>query len=130
MSAPIPAPPTITPGALGLEWVEAFNAHDLERILSHYREDVELTSPVYRRFTEGRTATARGKPALRRYFAYALDGFPDLRFTLLELLAGETSVCLRYHTTVGDRIAAECMEFDGQGRIFRVLCHYLDRGAH
>ena len=30
---------------LAREWVEAWNAHDLERILSHYAEDVEFASP-------------------------------------------------------------------------------------
>lgn len=30
--------------ALAREWVEAFNDHDLERILSHYADSVELKS--------------------------------------------------------------------------------------
>ena len=30
--------------ALAHEWVEAFNNHDLERILSHYADTVELKS--------------------------------------------------------------------------------------
>ena len=28
------------------EWVAAWNSHDLERILSHYADDAELTSPL------------------------------------------------------------------------------------
>ena len=28
------------------EWVDAWNSHDLERIMSHYDDDVALTSPV------------------------------------------------------------------------------------
>lgn len=31
---------------LANEWVAAWNAHDLERILAHYEEFVELTSPA------------------------------------------------------------------------------------
>jgi ketosteroid isomerase-like protein len=27
------------------EWVAAWNAHDLERVLSHYTEDFEMSSP-------------------------------------------------------------------------------------
>ena len=30
----------------GREWVVAWNAHDLERIVAHYANDVVLTSPV------------------------------------------------------------------------------------
>jgi ketosteroid isomerase-like protein len=29
-----------------LEWVAAWNSRDLERILQHYTEDVEITSPL------------------------------------------------------------------------------------
>ncbi len=28
------------------EWVEAWNAHDLERILSHYTDDFIMESPL------------------------------------------------------------------------------------
>ena len=28
------------------EWIAAWNSHDLDRILSHYAEDVEVTSPL------------------------------------------------------------------------------------
>src|SRR5206468_7067068 len=44
-------------------WVEAFNRHDLEAILSHYAESVALTSLLATRVL--------GDPALRAYFAKA-----------------------------------------------------------
>ena len=28
------------------EWIAAWNARDLERVLAHYHEDFEMTSPV------------------------------------------------------------------------------------
>jgi ketosteroid isomerase-like protein len=31
---------------LANDWVAAWNAHDLEAILGHYEDDVELTSPA------------------------------------------------------------------------------------
>lgn len=108
---------------LATEWADAFNSHDLERILAHYRSDVRLTSPVYRAFSGG-SATAEGLAELRRYFAFALVRFPDLRFTLLEAYPGAQSVAVRYHTSVGDRTCVEVMEFDADGRVGRVLCHY------
>jgi ketosteroid isomerase-like protein len=27
-------------------WIDAWNAHDLEEIMTHYEDEVELTSPV------------------------------------------------------------------------------------
>src|SRR3989441_9324770 len=32
--------------AFAREWVDAWNAHDLERILSHYTDDFEMASPL------------------------------------------------------------------------------------
>ena len=28
------------------EWIEAWNAHDIDRILLHYRDDVRFVSPI------------------------------------------------------------------------------------
>jgi len=49
--------------AIAHAWVEAFNRHDLEAILSHYAESVALTSLLATRVL--------GDPALRAYFAKA-----------------------------------------------------------
>ena len=109
--------------AIANEWIEAFNAHDLPRILTHYHDDVVLSSPIALRLT-GR-AQVEGKVALERYFDLGLQRAPHLKFTLIEVLPGATSLCVRYHTNVGDRAACECMEIGPDGRISRVLCHYV-----
>lgn len=106
------------------DWVDAFNAHDLPRILAHYREDVELVSPVYLKVTDGKSAVCRGKPALEAYFSRGLSAYPDLRFSIINVFPGINSVCVYYHTSVGNRSACECMEFDSEGLIIRVLAHY------
>jgi ketosteroid isomerase-like protein len=28
------------------EWVAAWNSHDLDRVLAHYEEDFEMSSPI------------------------------------------------------------------------------------
>lgn len=109
------------------EWIDAFNARDLGRILSHYSEDIELISTLYLRFTEGGSDRVCGKEELRHYFVGALDRYPDLLFTLLEVGEGARGPCLRYHTNMGDQIAIECFELDKAGKASRVLCHYVAR---
>lgn len=110
--------------AFAREWVDAFNAHDLDRILSHYSDAIELVSPLYLRFTEGRTDAVAGKEALARYFEAALRLYPDLRFDLLEIGEGSRGPCIRYRSNLGNGIAMECFELDSAGRAARVLCHY------
>lgn len=119
----------MTAEAFARDWVEAFNGRDLERILGHYAPDVELTSPVYLRFTGGRTDTLNGIDALRDYFGWALEHYPELHFTLIEVAAGNRSVCARYHTNLGDRIAIECFEGAPLEPVSRVLCHYVEHPA-
>ena len=43
------------------DWMEAWNSHDLDRVLSHYEEDVVLTSPRVRLFLSRDDGTIRGK---------------------------------------------------------------------
>jgi ketosteroid isomerase-like protein len=44
-------------------WLAAWNAHDLERILAHYSEDVELVSPFVAKLTGRSEGGVRGKAA-------------------------------------------------------------------
>ena len=107
----------------GREWVEAWNAHDLERIVAHYAEDVVLTSPVAAKLTGNASGVVRGRDALREYFAQGLALYPELRFRLLEVLEGMSSVVLYYENQRGTR-TAEFMEFDAAGRVVRVVANY------
>lgn len=106
-----------------LEWIEAWNSHDLERILGHYAEDVEVTSPLMETVLGRGHLTVRGKPALRAYWGPALEAYPDLRFALFRAYAGVRSVVLHYRSVQG-LVAAEWMEFDDAGAIRRVVAHY------
>ena len=109
--------------AFATDWIEAWNAHDLERILSHYAEDVVLTSPIAARRLGDPRGTVRGRAALRDYFAAGLAARPDLRFTLRRIHHGVGSLCLAYETDEG-RHAAELMEFDDAGAVSRVVATY------
>lgn len=106
-----------------LEWIESWNSHDLDRILRHYAEDVEVTSPLMETILGPGRVTVRGKAELRRYWGPALERYPELRFTLYRAYAGARSVLLHYRSIQG-LVAAECMEFDESGQVARVLAHY------
>src|SRR5881296_4785341 len=107
------------------EWIAAWNAHDLERILAHYSEDVELTSPFVAKLTGRSEGVVRGKAALRDYFARGLQAFPTLRFDFIRLYPGVQSCVLEYHSVNGLR-SVELMEFDARCKVRRVLEHYSD----
>jgi hypothetical protein len=106
-----------------VEWIAAWNSRDLERILRHYTEDVEVTSPLMESVLGPGRVTVRGKEAVRAYWGSALARFPELRFVLFRAYAGVRSVVLHYQSVQG-LVGAECMELDDDGRVRRVRAHY------
>ncbi|MEE3719179.1 nuclear transport factor 2 family protein [Tumidithrix elongata RA019] len=105
------------------DWIEAWNAHDLDRIMSHYAEGVEFTSPFIVKLLGDRTGTVKGIPELRAYFAKGLAAYPQLKFELIQILLGVDSFII-YYRSVNDLIAAEQFFVNPAGAIVKVAAHY------
>lgn len=108
------------------EWVAAWNAHDLDRVLRHYRDDVVVTTALAARVLGDGSRGVRGKAALRAYWSRALEQYPALEFTLHAAFPGVDSVVIHYRS-VSDLVAMEFMRFDAEGRVSEVAAHYLPR---
>lgn len=104
------------------DWIAAWNAHDIERVLSHYRNDVRLVSPLAAR-AGARRGEVRGLTALREYFELGLASYPALQFRPIAALGGIGSIALHYRS-VEDRLAIEVMELDARGQVRRASVHY------
>jgi len=109
--------------ALAGQWIEAWNAHDLDRILAHYADDIEFTSPFVVRLMGNAAGTVRGLAALRDYFATGLSAYPELRFELIGVGTGVDSVVLHYRS-VKQLHAFEVMTLNREGKVARVSAHY------
>ena len=107
------------------EWVDAWNAHDLPRVLSHYTDDFEMNSPFIAEFADETTGRLSGKERVRVYWQTALQRVPHLRFELLHVFPGASSVVLHYRTSFG-RLAAEVLFFNEQVLVYRAAAHYTD----
>ena len=108
---------------LAAHWIQAWNSHDLNKIMSHYGEDVVLVSPVAERILNDPSGTVKGKDALRAYFMKGLEVYPDLKFDLLDMMWGLSSVVLYYVNQKGTK-AGEFMEIDSKGKVVRVIANY------
>ncbi|ROI06340.1 nuclear transport factor 2 family protein [Chryseobacterium sp. G0240] len=106
-----------------LEWIAVWNSHDLENILSHYSDNIEITTPMIAIATGGKESSLRGKEAVRDYWQKALDKFPDLHFELIQSTAGAGSVAL-FYKSIMDKHAVEVMFFNEEGKINRMYAHY------
>jgi ketosteroid isomerase-like protein len=109
--------------AFAREWVAAWNAHDLARILAHYADGFEMTSPYVVTIAGEPSGTLRGKEAVGAYWRSALERFPDLRFELTGVLVGVGSLAICYNGVRGIR-ACEMLTFDLSGKVARAVAHY------
>jgi predicted ester cyclase len=108
---------------LANHWVAAWNAHDLDSIMSHYDDAVELTSPVAAQLLGTSDGKVAGKGRLRAYFQRGLEAYPELQFHLEDVLWGIHSVVLYYTNQKGTR-SGEFMELSASGKVVRVVAHY------
>jgi predicted ester cyclase len=109
--------------SLANHWVAAWNAHDLDLIMTHYDDAVELISPVAARFLGTPDGKVAGKANLRAYFQRGLEAYPELRFRLEDVLWGINSIVLYYTNQKGTR-TAEFMELSASGKVVRVVANY------
>ena len=103
------------------EWEAAWNSHDLDRILSHYSNDICFRS---------RKAVAlvgagelHGTDALRAYWGHALEKQQDLEFKVQHIFKGHQMMVITYLNHRGVR-AAETLFFDEEGLVNQAYaCH-------
>ncbi len=105
------------------EWVEAWNAHDLPRVLAHYSDDFEMSSPVITQVTGHPDGRLQGKEAIGAYWAKALALFPNLKFEPICTLLGVNSLVIHYYGATGKRVA-EVFHFNEAGLVDRAHAHY------
>jgi hypothetical protein len=105
------------------EWIEAWNAHDLERVLSHYTDDFEMSSPFIPAFSGEPSGTLKGKAQVGAYWENALQRIPDLRFELLEVFTCVNSITIYYKAVLG-KLATEVLFLNQDGKAYRALAHY------
>jgi ketosteroid isomerase-like protein len=104
------------------DWIAAWNSHDLERILSHYEDDFEMSSPVIVQIVGEPSGCLKGKEQVGAYWRKALDRMPELHFELREVLVGVDSVTLCYLGVRG--FSAEVFHFGPAGKVVRAFAHY------
>ncbi len=109
--------------AFAAEWVDAWNSKDLERVLTHYADDVVVTSALAARVVPESNGTIRGKAALRAYWGAALAKAGALQFELEDVLSGAGTMTILYRNHRAERVS-ETLVFDGAGLVSRVVVAY------
>lgn len=90
--------------ALGERWIEAWNSHDLDRILALYSDDAEMTSDGIVRLGFTVQGLVKGKQNLRAYWSKALATLPNLHFVVRGFFTSPNSVVVHYTNDRGQTI--------------------------
>jgi hypothetical protein len=119
---------TITYGLLFLEyeaavafaedWIDSWNSHDIERILSHYAQEIEFYSPLIVERYADLTGVITSRVKLKEYFSLGLAKNTALKFKLLEVLVGVNQILLYYENARGGR-TGEFFEFGSGSKVIR-----------
>ncbi|HLO98157.1 MAG TPA: nuclear transport factor 2 family protein [Fimbriimonas sp.] len=100
------------------EWIDGWNSLDIDRILSHYSEEIVFTSPrALARLPESK-GTVRGLEQLRDYWSPLPQIRPNLHFTLQTVLETVEGCTIVYKDENG-LIVAETIMFDADGKVVR-----------
>ncbi|MEO7523913.1 MAG: nuclear transport factor 2 family protein [Ferruginibacter sp.] len=98
---------------VALNWIDAFNEHDLEKLLSLYAEDAIHFSPKLKLRSPETNGWIKGKPALRSWWADAFHRLPSLHYELKNLIVNNDQLLMEYQRKVKgepDMMIAEVLE--------------------
>ncbi|WP_156764110.1 nuclear transport factor 2 family protein [Mycobacterium sp. 852002-50816_SCH5313054-b] len=96
--------------AFAEQWVNSWNAHDVESVLRHFDDDVVFTSPVAAKLLPETAGVIRGKPALRDYWTRALQRVANLRFAVEGVYEGIDTIVIAYRNQDGG-LVSEVLQF-------------------
>jgi hypothetical protein len=115
---------TATAQKFAQQWVGAWNAHDLDAVLSHFTEDAEFSSPVAAQLLPETQGVLRGKQAIHSYWAIGLQKIPDLHFEVVNLYTGLSTIVINYRNHTG-ALVNEVLHLNDHGLVERGYGTYL-----
>lgn len=81
---------------IATKWFEAFNEHNLEKLLGLYDEQARHYSPKLKVRQPETKGLIEGKAALRAWWQDAFDRLPTLKYEVVKLTADEEQVFMEY----------------------------------
>lgn len=98
-----------------LKWMQAFNQHDIEKLIALYSEDAVHYSPKLKLLQPHSMGFIKGKKQLKEWWIDAFNRLPQLHYKLISLTANDKSVCMEYVRTIpgeDDILVAEILDID------------------
>jgi hypothetical protein len=104
-------------------WIDAWNSHDLDRILSHYSQDVVFEAETVKARWNKPDGKLHGIAELRKHFALGLELAPQLRFQLDQVFLAPSGYSILYQRENGNRVI-DCVAVNDAGLAASVTAYY------
>ena len=105
------------------EWLQAWNAHDPDRVVARFAEDVVVYSPLAGLLRPESNGVLRGKEAVLSYYRDGLAASPGLHFTLVEVCTGVDGITIVYRNH-NDVVVTEALTLRSDGNASEVRVSY------
>lgn len=105
--------------SIAFKWFDAFNEHNLEKLLNLYDDKAEHYSPKLKTKSPESNGIISGKEALRVWWQEAFDRLPSLHYEVKSLTSNDYRVFMEYIRKVDgeqDLMVAELLIIE-QGKI-------------
>lgn len=107
-------------------WFEAFNEHNLEKLLALYDEQAQHYSPKLKVRLPETKGLIKGKAALREWWQDAFDRLPSLQYEVIKLTADDEQVFMEYRRHVAgeeDLSVGEVLQIENGLIVFSRVYH-------
>ncbi len=100
---------------IALNWISAFNEHDLKKLLDLYSDNAIHFSPKLKIRHPETEGWVMGKPALENWWSEAFERIPTLHYQLENLIINDDQILMEYLRTAAgdpDMMVAEILEIE------------------
>ncbi len=111
---------------IAVKWFEAFNEHDLEKLLALYDDNAQHYSPKLKIRIPETLGLIKGKQALREWWKDAFDRLPSLQYEVIKLTADDEQVFMEYTRRVNgedDLSVGEVLQINNELIVFSRVYH-------
>lgn len=105
------------------EWLEGWNSHDLDKILSHYSEDFTIETSVALKLIPESGGKIKGKENVRNYWSKALKLNTNLKFEVKDILLGINAITIYYLNVTTNKNVVEILFFNDKMEVKKVVVH-------
>lgn len=106
-----------------MEWANYWNSGDIDKIMSHYAQDIEMYSPLIKELMGIESGAITGWENLKKYFLAGLDKYPDNKFQIKSVFRSVDSISILFTGATGD-LVSETLFLTKDFKIQKMIAHY------